>query len=58
MGRPRYSHADFLAAALAIAAEHGLAAVTVAAIAEHLKAPTGSFYHRFSSRSVLLGATS
>jgi AcrR family transcriptional regulator len=56
MGRPRYSHADFLAAALAIAAEHGPAAVTVAAISERLRAPTGSFYHRFSSRSVLLGA--
>jgi AcrR family transcriptional regulator len=56
MGRPRFSHADFLAAALAIAAEHGPAAVTVAAVAERLRAPTGSFYHRFSSRSVLLGA--
>ena len=56
MGRPKYSNADFLAAALAIAAAHGPAAVTVAAVAERLRAPTGSFYHRFSSRSVLLGA--
>ena len=56
MGRPKFSNADFLAAALAIAAEHGPSAVTVAAVAERLKAPTGSFYHRFSSRSVLLGA--
>lgn len=56
MGRPKFSNADFLAAALAIAAEHGPAAVTVAAVAERLKAPTGSFYHRFASRSVLLGA--
>jgi AcrR family transcriptional regulator len=56
MGRPRFNHADFLAAALAIAAENGPAAVTVAAITERLRAPTGSFYHRFSSRSVLLGA--
>ena len=56
MGRARYSNADFLAAALAIAAEHGPAAVTVAAVAERLRAPTGSFYHRFPSRSVLLGA--
>ena len=56
MGRPKFSYADFLAAALAIIAEHGPAAVTVAAVAERLKAPTGSFYHRFSSRSVLLGA--
>jgi AcrR family transcriptional regulator len=56
MGHPKFSNADFLAAALAIAAEHGPAAVTVAAVAERLRAPTGSFYHRFSSRSVLLGA--
>jgi AcrR family transcriptional regulator len=55
VGRPKYSHADFHAAALAIAAAHGPAAVTVAAVAERLRAPTGSFYHRFSSRSVLLG---
>ena len=56
MGRPRYSHADFLAAAMAIAAEHGPAAVTVDSITGRLRAPTGSFYHRFASRSVLLGA--
>jgi len=30
--------------------------VTVASISERLKAPTGSFYHRFASRNVLLGA--
>ena len=54
MGRPKFSHADFLAAARTIAAEHGLPAVTVASITERLKAPTGSFYHRFSSRNVLL----
>ena len=56
MGRPKYSHADFLAAAMAIAAEHGPAAVTVNSITGRLQAPTGSFYHRFNSRSVLLGA--
>lgn len=56
MGRPRFSDADFLAAALAIAAERGPAAVTIASITERLRAPTGSFYHRFASRSVLLGA--
>src|SRR6516225_11723854 len=53
--RARFTQADFLAAALAIAAEHGPAAVTVASIGERLGAPTGSFYHRFASRSVLLG---
>jgi AcrR family transcriptional regulator len=56
MARPRFSHEDFLAAALALAAEHGPPAVTIAAITERLRAPTGSFYHRFASRSVLLGA--
>jgi AcrR family transcriptional regulator len=56
MGRPKFSHADFLGAALAIASEHGPAAVTVASISERLRAPTGSFYHRFASRNVLLGA--
>lgn len=56
MGRAKFSHADFLAAALAIIAEHGPAAVTVAALSERLRSPTGSFYHRFASRNVLLGA--
>jgi AcrR family transcriptional regulator len=53
--RPRFVEADFLDAALAIAVEHGPAAATVASISERLKAPTGSFYHRFASRDVLLG---
>ena len=55
MARPRFANNDFLAAALAIAAERGPPAVTVASISERLKAPTGSFYHRFASRDVLLG---
>jgi AcrR family transcriptional regulator len=55
MARAKFSESDFLAAALAIAAEHGPAAVTVGSISERLRAPTGSFYHRFSSRNVLLG---
>lgn len=56
MGRAKFSQADFLAAATTIAAERGPAAVTVASVAQLLKAPTGSFYHRFASRNVLLGA--
>jgi AcrR family transcriptional regulator len=56
MGRARFNQSDFLSAALAVAAEHGPSAVTVASISEHLRAPTGSFYHRFASRNVLLGA--
>jgi AcrR family transcriptional regulator len=55
MARPKFAEADFLSAALAIAAEHGPQAVTVGAIAERLNAPTGSFYHRFASRDALLG---
>src|SRR4029453_16849525 len=55
MGHPKFSQEDFFAAALAIIAEQGLPAVTVAAISARLKSPTGSFYHRFASRDVLLG---
>lgn len=55
MTRPKFGQEDFLAAALAIAAERGPPAVTVASITERLKAPTGSFYHRFASRDALLG---
>src|ERR1700716_356272 len=55
MGRPKFDDRDFLDAALAVAAERGPAAVTVGSIAARLKAPVGSFYHRFASRDVLLG---
>jgi AcrR family transcriptional regulator len=55
MARAKFDDDQFLAAALAIAAESGPAAATVASITERLKAPTGSFYHRFASRDALLG---
>jgi AcrR family transcriptional regulator len=55
MGRSRFDQSDFFAAALAIAAEHGPSAATVASITERLKAPVGSFYYRFGSRDLLLG---
>jgi AcrR family transcriptional regulator len=55
MGRPKFADGDFLDAALGIAAERGPLAVTVGSITERLKAPVGSFYHRFTSRDVLLG---
>jgi AcrR family transcriptional regulator len=55
MGHPKFSQEDFFAAALSIVAERGLPAVTVASISARLKSPTGSFYHRFASRDVLLG---
>src|SRR6478672_811033 len=53
--RAKFAEADYLSAALAIVVKHGPAAATVASISERLKAPTGSFYHRFASRDVLLG---
>src|SRR5579863_10371600 len=55
MGHPAFDTTDYLDAARALAAEHGPAGVTVAAITARLKAPTGSFYHRFASRDALLG---
>jgi AcrR family transcriptional regulator len=55
MGHPKFNQDDFLRAALAIIAERGVSGVTVAAVSERLGSPTGSFYHRFASRDVLLG---
>lgn len=55
MARPKFDQEEFLTAALAIAAERGPPAVTIASITERLGAPTGSFYHRFASRDALLG---
>lgn len=54
MGHPAFDNTDFLDAALALIGERGPSAVTVAAISAKLKAPTGSFYHRFTSRDALL----
>jgi AcrR family transcriptional regulator len=56
MGRAKFSHEDFLDATLAVIAERGVTGVTVASVSERLGAPTGSFYHRFASRDVLLGS--
>jgi AcrR family transcriptional regulator len=55
MGHAKFGQTDFFAAALAIAAAEGPAAVTIASITARLGAPTGSFYHRFASRNALLG---
>ncbi|TMR90098.1 TetR/AcrR family transcriptional regulator [Nonomuraea basaltis] len=55
MGRPaKFSQDQILDAALAIAAESGPGSATMAAIAARLGAPTGSLYHRFSSRDLLV----
>jgi AcrR family transcriptional regulator len=56
MPRPaRFSHEQIVAATARVAAERGPARASVARIARTLRAPTGSIYHRFASRSVLLG---
>src|ERR1700677_2462508 len=55
MGRAQFDPAGFLAAARELIGERGPAAVTVDSIVERLKAPKGSFYHRFASREALLG---
>jgi AcrR family transcriptional regulator len=55
MGRALFDNAGFLAAARALACERGPSAVTVDSITQRLRAPKGSFYHRFPSRDALLG---
>ncbi|HYM03698.1 MAG TPA: helix-turn-helix domain-containing protein [Stellaceae bacterium] len=55
MGRAQFEPAHFLEAARDLAAANGPAAVTVGSVTTRLGAPTGSFYHRFASRDVLLG---
>jgi AcrR family transcriptional regulator len=55
MGRPLFDEAGFLETARILASEHGPGAVTVDSVTQRMKAPKGSFYHRFSSRDVLLG---
>jgi AcrR family transcriptional regulator len=56
MPRPsRFSEAQILDATAAIVAARGLAAATIGAIGHTLNAPSGSIYHRFASRDVLLG---
>jgi AcrR family transcriptional regulator len=55
MGRPaKFTEDRILDAALAVTAAHGPAAATIAAIARRLGAPSGSLYHRFGSRDLLL----
>ena len=51
---PEFPTEAILGAAAAIASEQGPPRTTIASIAERLGAPTGSIYHRFSSRDVLL----
>ncbi|MQY09580.1 TetR/AcrR family transcriptional regulator [Actinomadura macrotermitis] len=57
MGRPaKFDTDQILDAALAIVAEAGPASATMGAVAARAGAPTGSVYHRFGSRDLLLAA--
>lgn len=56
MSRPaKFSHSDIVDATARLAARDGPARATMASIAAELGAPTGSLYHRFASRDILLG---
>lgn len=52
---PRFSEDQILDAGLVLVAEGGPAALTITAIAERIGAPSGSIYHRFGSRDLLVG---
>jgi AcrR family transcriptional regulator len=52
----KFDPAEFVDAAIALLAEGGPTAVTMAAIARRSGAPTGSIYHRFPSRSAVVAA--
>jgi AcrR family transcriptional regulator len=52
---PRFSEDQILDAGLALVAERGPGALTITAIAERVGAPSGSIYHRFGSRDLLVG---
>jgi len=56
MVRPaKFDEGQILESARGLVAMHGPAAATMSAIARSARAPTGSIYHRFESRDVLLG---
>ena len=50
---PQFSAQAILEATAQLAATRGPAGTTIGAIAQELRAPTGSIYHRFASRDVL-----
>lgn len=53
---PRFSVDELLDIAAQLVAAHGPAAVTMSAVARAAGAPSGSMYHRFSTRAALCGA--
>jgi AcrR family transcriptional regulator len=55
MGRPaKFSTEQILDTTALLVARRGLPSATIAGIAQQLGAPTGSIYHRFESRDLLL----
>jgi AcrR family transcriptional regulator len=52
--RAQFTDDDFLDAAVRLISEGGPSAATIGAIADLAGAPTGSVYHRFASRDLLL----
>jgi AcrR family transcriptional regulator len=52
---PSFSEDQILDAGLALVAERGTGGLTITAIAEQIGAPSGSIYHRFGSRDLLVG---
>ncbi len=55
MARPaKFDEEQILDAALHLVHEGGPSAATIGAISERMKAPSGSIYHRFRSRDLLL----
>lgn len=50
----KYTDEAILDAALELAGEHGPHGATVVAIADRLGAPSGSIYHRFASRDLIV----
>ncbi len=52
--RSKFSRDQFLDSTCRLVAKHGPEAVTVAAVAKNLGAPTGSVYHRFGSKEEIL----
>jgi AcrR family transcriptional regulator len=55
MTKSKFNRSSFVAAARSLALELKPSAVTVDLVTNRLKAPKGSFYHRFESRDQLLG---
>jgi AcrR family transcriptional regulator len=53
--RSKFTEAQILDATATLVADGGPGAATIGAIGALLKAPSGSIYHRFASRDVLLG---